>query len=49
LLRGEFKKSQDTVLDSREAHQNQMMQPLSDPEKAEEFDKIVFDLLKLAE
>ena len=37
----------DAILSSSEAHQNQMMQLLSDPKKAAEFSKIVFDLLAL--
>lgn len=39
----------DAVLDSSDAHQNQMMQLLSDSEKAKGFARVVFDLLKLAE
>lgn len=47
---GDFEKAvDDAVLDSSEAHQNQMMQLLANPEKAKGFAKIVFDLLKLAE
>ena len=47
---GDFGKAvDDAVLDSSEAHQNQMMQLLSDPEKAKGFAKVVFDLLKLAD
>ena len=47
---GDFGKAvDDAVLDSSEAHQNQMMQLLSDPEKANGFAKVVFDLLKLVE
>ncbi|WP_260295288.1 type I restriction endonuclease subunit R [Sedimenticola hydrogenitrophicus] len=43
---GDFSKAvDDAVLDSGEAHQNQMMQLLSDPDKAKRFAKIVFDLL----
>ncbi len=38
----------DAILDSGEAHQNQMMQLLSDPSKAKNFAKVVFDLLKIA-
>ncbi len=46
---GDFPKAiDDAVLDSSEAHQNQMMQLLSDPKKAAGFARIVFDLLKLA-
>jgi len=35
----------DAVMDSNEAHQNQMMQLLSDPAKAAGFARVVFDLL----
>ena len=45
---GDFTKAvDDAVMDSSEAHQNQMMQLLSDPAKAAGFTKVVFDLLKL--
>ncbi|SOD16908.1 type I restriction endonuclease subunit R [Nitrosomonas ureae] len=45
---GDFVKAvDDAVIDSSEAHQNQMMQLLSDPAKAAGFAKVVFDLLKL--
>ena len=45
---GDFNKAiDDAVLDSSEAHQNQMMQLLSDPLKAKKFATVVFDLLKL--
>lgn len=47
---GDFSKAiDDAVMDSSEAHNNQMMQLLSDPKKAEGFARVVFDLLKLAE
>jgi len=36
-------------MDSNEAHQNQMMQLLSDPLKAADFARVVFDLLKMEE
>lgn len=39
----------DAIIDSGDAHQNQMMQLLSDPSKAHKFARVVFDLLKLAE
>jgi type I restriction enzyme R subunit len=39
----------DAIIDSSEAHQNQMMQLLSDPTKAATFAKVVFDLLKIAQ
>jgi len=46
---GDFTKAvDDAVMDSSEAHQNQMMQLLSDPAKAADFAKVVFDLLRLA-
>jgi len=45
---GDFTKAMDdAVMDSSDAHQNQMMQLLSNPEKAAGFAKVVFDLLKL--
>ncbi|MBC2704688.1 type I restriction endonuclease [Desulfobacula sp.] len=44
---GDFSKAvDDAVMDSSEAHQNQMMQLLSDPSKAAGFARVVFDLLK---
>lgn len=47
---GDFTKAvDDAVMDSSEAHNNQMMQLLSDPAKAAGFAKVVFDLLKLRE
>ncbi|HEY8159122.1 MAG TPA: DEAD/DEAH box helicase family protein [Methylobacter sp.] len=47
---GDFCKAvDDAIIDSSEAHQNQMMQLLSNPAKAASFAKVVFDLLKLAE
>lgn len=47
---GDFTKAvDDAVMDSSEAHNNQMMQLLSDPAKAAGFAKVVFELLKLAE
>jgi type I restriction enzyme, R subunit len=43
---GDFPKAvDDAILDSSDAHRNQMMQLLSDPKKAAGFAKIVFDLL----
>jgi len=43
---GDFPKAiDDAVMDSSEAHQNQMMQLLSDPDKAAGFARVVFDLL----
>ncbi len=45
---GDFPKAiDDAVMDSSEAHQNQMMQLLSDPEKVKGFARVVFDLLQL--
>ena len=47
---GDFPKAiDDAVMDSSEAHQDQMMQLLSNPDKAKGFAKVVFDLLKLAD
>jgi len=43
---GDFSKAMDdAIMDSSEAHNNQMMQLLSDPKKAQNFSKLVFDLL----
>jgi type I restriction enzyme R subunit len=45
---GDFLKAvDDAVMDSGEAHQNQMMQLLSDSSKAAGFARVVFDLLKI--
>ena len=45
---GDFPKAIDgAVLDSSDAHQNQMMQLLSDPAKAAGFAWVVFDLLNI--
>jgi type I restriction enzyme, R subunit len=44
---GDFPKAiDDAVLDSSEAHQNQMMQYLSNPEVAKGFARVVFDLIR---
>ncbi|APR66277.1 restriction endonuclease subunit R [Thalassolituus oleivorans] len=46
---GDFAKAiDDAILDSSAAHQNQMMQLLSDPIKAKGFSKLIYDLLTLA-
>jgi type I restriction enzyme R subunit len=43
---GDFPKAiDDAIIDSGDAHQNQMMQLLSDPVKSATFSKVVFDLL----
>src|SRR5690554_4762490 len=43
---GDFPKAvDDAILSSSDAHQNQMMQLLSDPRKAEQFSKMIFALL----
>jgi type I restriction enzyme R subunit len=45
---GDFPKAvDDAVLGSNEAHQNQMLQLLSDPKKAAGFARVVFDLLNI--
>jgi type I restriction enzyme R subunit len=45
-LRGDFSKTiDDAIMDSNSAHQNQMIQLLSDPKKAASFARVVFDLL----
>ncbi len=47
---GDFSKAiDDAILDSSTAHQNQMMQLLSDPIKSAAFTKVVFDLLAFAQ
>lgn len=44
---GDFPKAVDNaIMDSNEAHQNQMMQLLQDPAKAKQFAQVVLDLLK---
>lgn len=44
---GDFSKAvDDAVMDSNDAHRNQMMQLLSDPAKAKGFARVVFDLLR---
>lgn len=43
---GDFPKAlDDAILDSSEAHQEQMMQLLSDPTKSRQFARVIFDLL----
>lgn len=43
---GDFPKAvDDAILSSSDAHQNQMMQLLSDPRKAEQFSKLIFAML----
>ncbi|WP_440053526.1 type I restriction endonuclease subunit R [Pseudoalteromonas sp. T1lg65] len=43
---GDFPKAiDDAILDSNEAHQEQMMQLLSDPSKTAQFARVVFDML----
>ena len=43
---GDFSRAvDDAILDSGDAHQNQMMQLLSDPGKAKLFSKVIFDIL----
>jgi type I restriction enzyme R subunit len=43
---GDFPKAlDDAILDSSEAHQEQMMQLLSDPAKSRRFARVIFDLL----
>lgn len=49
-LLGAFPKAvDDAVIDSGDAHKNQMGQLLSDPAKSSGFARVVFDLLKLTE
>lgn len=43
---GDFPKAlDDAILSSSAAHQNQMLQLLSDPSKAQQFSRIIFNLL----
>ncbi|MDC9589338.1 hypothetical protein PSI23_08385 [Xenorhabdus sp. XENO-10] len=43
---GNFTQSiDDTILNSSAAHQDQMMQLISDPEKTREFARVIFDML----
>ena len=45
---GDFSKAiDDAIMDSSDAHKNQMMQLLSDPSKVAGFARVVFDLLSL--
>jgi type I restriction enzyme R subunit len=45
---GDFPKAiDDAVMDSSDAHQNQMMQVLSDPGRATAFARVIFDMLKV--
>ena len=47
-LLGDFNKAVDeAIMDSSQAHNNQMMQLLSNPNKAKTFARLVFDLLKV--
>ena len=46
MFGGFVKAVDDAVMGSNEAHQNQMMQLLSDPAKAKGFARVVFDLLQ---
>ena len=46
---GDFPKAIDeAIMDSSDAHQNQMFQLLGDPKKAKSFARIVFEMLKAA-
>ena len=46
-LLGDFSKAvDDAIIDSNEAHKDQMMQLLSDAAKAKAFAKVVFDMLQ---
>jgi len=43
---GDFPRAvDDAILGSGDAHQNQMMQLLSDPSKAKLFSKVIFEIL----
>lgn len=44
---GDFPKAVDNaIMDSAQAHEEQMMQLLSNPEKAKQFSKLIFELIK---
>jgi type I restriction enzyme R subunit len=44
---GDFIKAiDDAVIDSSEAHNNQMLQLLSDPARAANFARMIFDMLR---
>lgn len=44
---GDFKQAfYDAVMDSSEAHQDQMMQLLANPDRAEAYSRVIFELLK---
>jgi type I restriction enzyme R subunit len=46
---GDFPKAIDeAIMDSSDAHQNQMFQLLGDPKKAKTFARLVFEMLKMA-
>ena len=46
-LLGDFSKAvDDAIIDSQDAHQNQMLQLLSDPAKVANFARVIFDLLR---
>ena len=46
-LLGDFPKAiDDAILSSSDAHQNQMMQLLSDPKKAQQFSGLIFDMIQ---
>jgi len=46
---GDFGKAvDDAIIESGEAHQNQMMQLLSDPKKGQVFAKLIFEMLQRA-
>ncbi|RBP52978.1 type I restriction endonuclease subunit R [Arenicella xantha] len=47
---GDFSKAiDDAVMDSEKAHKTQMLQLLSDPARAKNFAKVIFDMLKLVD
>ena len=49
LLGGFSRAVDDAIMESSDAHKNQMLQLLSDPEKAAGFSRLVFDLLTSSE
>ncbi|MDX8000480.1 type I restriction endonuclease subunit R [Xenorhabdus sp. Reich] len=48
VMLGDFPQAiDDAILSSSTAHQNQMMQLLSDPEKTRQFSQVIFDMLSI--
>jgi type I restriction enzyme R subunit len=46
-MKGDFTKAiEDAIMDSQEAHKEQMLQLLSDPKRHHQFVKVIFDMLQ---